>query len=79
MKKKYYHFIFSMGGACSCASTLIRKGLRKSSGPFDWIAGSDFIARSEFLTTDFAHFIDKDDLVYTNKITGIKIIYVMSI
>ena len=72
MKKKYYHFIFSMGGACSCASTLIRKGLRKSSGPFDWIAGSDFIARTELFTTNFAHFIDKDDLTFTGDNNGDK-------
>ncbi len=72
MQKKYYHFIFSMGGACSCASVLIRKGLRKSSGPFDWIAGSDFIARSEFLSTNFAHFIDKGDLIFKNENNGDK-------
>ena len=70
MKKNYYRFIFSMGGACSCASVLIRKGLRKSSGPFDWIAGSDFIARSEFLTTDFNHFMDKEDLIPMNQNNG---------
>lgn len=62
MTKKKYDFICSIGAACSCAQSLISAGLRTTSGPFDWLWGSDFLGRINILCSDFYRFIEKDDL-----------------
>lgn len=63
MTKKKYDFICSIGAACSCAQSLISAGLRTTSGPFDWLWGSDFLGRINILCSDFYRFIKKDDLI----------------
>lgn len=57
-----YDFIFSMGSACSCTSTLRLQGLQKASYPFDWLYGTDFYGRLDILKNKFADFIEADDL-----------------
>lgn len=60
---KQYDLVFSLGAACSCASTLIGANLRQFSSPFDWLWGSDFLGRVKILTSNFEHFLVKEDLI----------------
>lgn len=63
-KKTEYDLIFSIGEACSCTSALRAAYLQIASYPFDWLFGSDFIGRCKILSSEFARFIEKDDLEY---------------
>ena len=84
--KKQYDFIFSMGEACSCSSTLRRSGLQFASYPFDWIAGLTFLERASIVQSHFDSFLVLSDLkdmgknngdpenpceIYLNKKTGL--------
>ena len=65
--KKTYDLAFGVGNACSATQTLREAGLQFGSFPFDWViysAEDDLDARTEALRTDFAHWFDKDDLVF---------------
>lgn len=63
-KKKKYDFIFGIGEACSCSSSLRSAYLQIKSLPFDWIGGSDFVKRVNIIVNDFKNFISKENLVY---------------
>lgn len=65
MNGKKYDLVFSLGAACSCASTLIKANLRQFSSPFDWLFGSDFISRCKILVSDFERFLEEKDLEYS--------------
>ena len=58
-----YDFICSLCEACACAMYLQGTGLRTASGPFDWIAGMDFLSRAELIAAGFDGFLEKEDLV----------------
>lgn len=65
-----YSVMFSFGYACSTAMFLDNQGLRKFSGPFDWIAGTSFQDRCNLFLNKFENFIKKEDLVPTGEIKG---------
>ena len=81
--KKKYDLIFGIGAACSCTQALRKSKLQLASYPLDWLFGSDFIGRVDFLISEFKGFIEKSDLAfsfsnrssscdaYANKRTGI--------
>lgn len=58
---EYYNNCFSLGCACSTASSLSKLGLRSVSGPFDWIE-SDFSSVMEQLANGFTDFMKKENL-----------------
>ena len=62
--KKKYDFIFGIGEACSCSSSLRNANLQIQSLPFDWIGGSDFVKRADIISNDFHNFIKKENLEY---------------
>jgi hypothetical protein len=79
-----YDCIFSAGEACHVAGLLKEMGLRKFSGPFDWMYGGDPITRLNLIADEFANYLNKEDLVlcekssstehkciYSNKRTGL--------
>lgn len=65
------------------ANALEAAGLRRFSGPFDWMSGADFIQRFDLFLNRFRHYFDKSDLrfigmdpgngraVYMNDRTGL--------
>ncbi|MDR1338428.1 MAG: papain-like cysteine peptidase [Rickettsiales bacterium] len=57
-----YEFIYSLGEACFIAHTIKYLGLRKCSGPFDWIFGGTFKSRTDVFLDDFRRWFDKEDL-----------------
>ena len=59
-----YDFIFSIGEACSCSSTLRQSGLQFESYPLDWLYGGDIRTRTELLVNNFDNFINKEDLQF---------------
>lgn len=63
--KKKYDFIFGIGEACSCSSTLRSSNLQIKSLPFDWIFGSSFLGRVNMIMNNFENFIRAEDLEYT--------------
>lgn len=71
LSSQKYDLIFSLGAACSCTQILRKKGLQLSSYPFDWLFGSCFNKRIDMLTSDFADFIQPEDLEYTGKNNGL--------
>ena len=89
--KKPYDLVFGMGYACSCALALRAAKLQFESFPFDWNTcqdPGDLLARARLIRTDFAHWLDKEDLsffshnleresmdVYTNRRTKFVLIH----
>lgn len=67
MKKNEYDCIFSVGRDCCCASYLIWHGLRKYSGPFDWITNAQWSDCAKLICSDMAGFINREDLVLLPK------------
>lgn len=62
VRQKCYDCVFSLGEACFIASSLKRAGLRRFSGPFDWVADAPFEKRMELLRLGFSDFFNKEDL-----------------
>jgi len=66
MKVKY-DLVFGLGYACSCSLALRAAGLQFESFPFDWNtcqAEDDLLVRADLIRSDFAHWLDKDDLSF---------------
>ncbi len=63
IRQKRYDCVFFLGEACFIASSLKRAGLRRFSGPFDWVADAPFEKRMELLRLGFPDFFNKEDLV----------------
>ena len=61
--KNEYDFVFGIGEACSCSSTLRSNGLQFESYPLDWLFGGDFKTRTDILINEFKDFINKEDLI----------------
>ena len=72
MEYKDFDLIFSIGEACSCTQTLRKHNLQVYSYPFDWLFGSDFVARCSLLAGKFENFIEKADLEYSHEERSIK-------
>ena len=51
--KQHYDFVFSLGQACSCSSSLRAAKLQYASYPFDWLYGSDITDGRTFWQTAF--------------------------
>ena len=62
--KQHYDFVFSLGQACSCSSSLRAAKLQYASYPFDWLYGSDITGRADILANGFQGWLDRNDLVY---------------
>lgn len=62
MKKNEYDCIFSIGRDCCCASYLLWHGLRKYSGPFDWITNAQWEDCAKLICNDLNDFINPEDL-----------------
>ena len=59
-----YDLYMSLGENCLPATTLKQVNLRKFSGPFDWIAKSDFSDRISQVETNFENTLNYEDLVF---------------
>lgn len=89
VNNKKYDFVVSFGENCLSAILLNRTKLRKFSGPFDWVLGPDFTARTKLFCNGFEDYFNKEDLVfmgnyvqnqikhdvYLNRKTGIKFLH----
>ena len=62
MIRKRYDLVFSIGEACLCAGILGKLELRNFSSPFDWISGAVLEERVQILLSNFADFINREDL-----------------
>ena len=62
ISSKAYDFYMSLGENCLPATTLKEVNLRKFSGPFDWIAKSDFGVRVSQVESNFKDVLNYDDL-----------------
>lgn len=79
-----YDFVFSIGEACSCSSTLRNAGLQHRSLPFDWVANPPLVERAGLFHSGFQDWLTKDamecigmqeiekkpKMIYRNTITG---------
>lgn len=59
-----YDFYMSLGENCLPATSLKQVNLRKFSGPFDWIAKSDFSDRVLQIESEFTNALNYEDLVF---------------
>lgn len=67
---KIYDIVYSMGRDCACASYMQRALIRSTSGPLDWLAGGNFVARSGVILNQFDNFLNEADLVPYQKKEG---------
>lgn len=66
--------VFSIGCDCTTAITMVRLGLRKYSGPLDWVRGGTFRARMELLINGFKNYLD-DHLISVKSNEDTHIVY----
>ena len=59
-----FDLYMSLGENCLPATALKQVNLRKFSGPFDWIAKSDFATRVSQIENDFDGTLEYEDLVF---------------
>lgn len=64
---KEYDIVYSIGRDCANSSFLKKRGLRVTSGPFDWLTKADFETRIRLICQDFADFLNKADLQIMEK------------
>lgn len=57
-----FDIVISLGEDYGCASYLQEHGLRKFSGPFDWLTKASFNARIECICNDFSEFLQKENM-----------------
>ena len=60
-----YNLYMSLGENCLPAATLRQVNLRKFSGPFDWIAKSDFPDRVFQIESNFKDVLNYEDLLFS--------------
>ena len=65
INSKAYDLYMSLGENCLPATTLRQVNLRKFSGPFDWIAKSDFPDRVSQIESNFEDVLNYEDLVFS--------------
>ena len=59
---KTYDMAFSMGFSCGGTMALRRAGLQFVSYPLDWIGSPGIVASAKMISSDFAHWFEKEDL-----------------
>lgn len=59
---KQYDFAFSCGFSCGVTQALRAADLQFASFPFDWTASQGFLACAKMIESDFAHWMDRDEL-----------------
>lgn len=59
---KEYDIVYSIGRDCANSMFLMRRGLRVTSGPFDWLTKADFETRIQLILDEFKNFLNKEDL-----------------
>ena len=57
-----YDFCFGCGFSCALTQALRDAGLQYASYPFDWTATPSFLKAAQMIATDFAHWLDREDL-----------------
>lgn len=60
---KTYDLAFGCGFSCGVTQALREAGMQFSSLPFDWTATPSFPKAARMVATDFAHWMDREDLV----------------
>lgn len=58
-----YDIAFGCGFSCGLTQALREAGLQFASLPFDWTATPSFPKAARMVATDFAHWMDREDLV----------------
>ena len=89
---KTYDLAFSCGFSCGITQALREAGMQFASFPFDWTATPSFPKAARMVATDFAHWMDRDDLelvdvrhsginkrIYLNRRTGFGFIHDFSL
>ena len=83
MRSPDYDLVLPLGGKCSCAQVLQKRGLRLASYPFDWLYGSNLRGRTDLVMKGFCGWLEKGDLrerppvpwndkaIYENTVTGL--------
>ncbi|MGN0828841.1 MAG: DUF1796 family putative cysteine peptidase [Akkermansia sp.] len=61
---------YNIGDSCAAALWLRRCRMRFSSGPLDWLAGGSFSERIGMIVSDFARFMEAEDLEYVPRDVG---------
>jgi len=89
---KAYDLVFSCGFTCGVTQALRAANLQFASFPFDWTATPSLPKAARMVATDFAHWMDRDDLelvdvrhsginkrVYMNRRTGFAFVHDFSL
>lgn len=89
---KAYDLAFGCGFTCAVTQALREAGLQFASFPFDWTATPSFPKAARMVATDFAHWMDRDDLelvdvrhsginrrIYANRRTGFGFVHDFSL
>ena len=89
---KAYDMVFSCGFTCGITQALRAANLQFASFPFDWTATPSLPKAARMVATDFAHWMDRDDLelvdvrhsginkrVYLNRRTGFAFVHDFSL
>ena len=89
---KTYDLAFGCGFSCGITQALREANLQFASLPFDWTATPSFSKAARMVATDFAHWMDRDDLelvdvrhsginkrVYANRRTGFGFVHDFSL
>lgn len=66
LQKQGFDYYSSLGNNCLPATILKESGLRDFSGPFDWFSGISFFGKVKLIETNFANFLNYDDLQFLN-------------
>ncbi len=64
---KSYDIIYSIGRDCATAMYMNKCKMRITSGPFDWLTNASFETRMNLILTDFADFLNIDDIKFLPK------------
>ena len=57
-----YDLAFSLGFSCGCSRALRRANLQFASYPLDWTGSPGIVASARMIASDFAGWLDRDDL-----------------
>lgn len=70
--KRTYDLAFGMGAACACTECLRRAGLQFSSFPFDWLAGSTLVKRTDILVDGCEDWLRQEHLEKVFSVSAIR-------
>lgn len=68
---KEYDIVYSIGRDCANSTFLKKRGLRVTSGPFDWLTKASFETRIQLICNNFDRFLNKEDMKIMEKPTHI--------